>query len=242
MKQETSIIFEELKALTNDEKRAVLTRFFKTAEGQYGAGDRFLGVTVPQLRTVARAHRDAGTGVLEQLMTSPWHEMRMCGLSILTLQADALDRRISKGDVQAAILRKDLFDFYLSHTDRINNWDLVDLSAPTVIGRYLIDKPRDVLYRLAESPLLWDNRIAMVATLALIRAGQTDDTYRLALRLMHHPHDLMHKTVGWMLREAGKRDMRHLCTFVNEHSGDMPRTTLRYAIERFDADTRKTLM
>ena len=242
MKLETKQIFEELKAFANDEKRTVLTCFFKTAEGQYGAGDRFLGVTVPQIRVVARAHRDADTDVPEQLLASPWHEMRMCGLIILTLQADALDRRISKGDAQATAIRQGLIDCYLSHTDRINNWDLVDLSAPTVIGRYLINKPRDVLYRLADSPRLWDNRIAMVSTLALIRAGQLEDTYQLAVRFMHHPHDLMHKAVGWMLREAGKRDTQRLYTFVKAHRGDMPRTMLRYAIERFDADTKKQLM
>ena len=242
MKQEANTIFEELKALANEEKRTVLSRFFKTAEGQYGAGDRFLGITVPLVRTVAKAHRNADHETIGQLIASPWHEVRLCGLLILTLQADALDRLTGKGDAATAVLRKALFDFYLSHTDRINNWDLVDLSAPTVVGRYLTNKPRDILYRLAESPLLWDNRIAMVATYALIRDGQTEDTYRLALKLMHHPHDLMHKAVGWMLREAGKRDMQRLYTFIDEHRSDMPRTTLRYAIERFDVNTRQELM
>ena len=127
-------------------------------------------------------------------------------------------------------------------TARINNWDLVDLSAPQIVGGYLLDKPRDILYRLAESPLLWDNRIAMVATAAFIRRGDLEDTYQLAVKMMGHPHDLMHKAIGWMLREAGKKDAERLYDFVEAHRREMPRTMLRYAIEKFDQPTRQWLM
>jgi 3-methyladenine DNA glycosylase AlkD len=135
-----------------------------------------------------------------------------------------------------------MFDFYLSHTKYINNWDLVDLTAPVVVGEYLANKQRDVLYRLAESDLLWDNRIAVVATLTFIRNNDLDDIYQLAIKLMNHPHDLMHKAIGWMLREAGKRDEQRLFDFVDTHRDVMPRTMLRYAIEKFPEDKRKYLM
>lgn len=155
--------------------------------------------------------------------------MRECGLFILTLQCR---KEVSR----------EVFDFYLSMTARINNWDLVDLSAPQIVGGYLLDKPRDILYRLAESPLLWDNRIAMVATAAFIRRGDLEDTYQLAVKMMGHPHDLMHKAIGWMLREAGKKDAERLYDFVEAHRREMPRTLLRYAIEKFDQPTRQWLM
>ena len=135
-----------------------------------------------------------------------------------------------------------IFETYLANTGRINNWDLVDLSAPQVVGNYLKDKPRDVLYRLADSPLLWDNRIAIVSTYAFIKDGDLDDTYRLALRLIGHRHELMHKAVGWMLREAGKRDFARLRDFVYEYYAKMPRTMLRYAIEKFPEDERKRIL
>jgi 3-methyladenine DNA glycosylase AlkD len=131
----------------------------------------------------------------------------------------------------------------MSHTNRINNWDLVDLSAPAIVGGYLLDKPRDILYKLAESNCLWDNRIAIVSTFAFIKQKDSDDTYRLALKMMNHKHDLMHKAIGWMLRESGKRDdARRLFTFVDEHRHVMPRTMLRYAIEKFSDSERMYLM
>ena len=139
--------------------------------------------------------------------------------------------------------RKTLFDFYMSHTNRINNWDLVDLSAPTIVGGYLLDKPRDILYKLAESNCLWVNRIAIVSTFAFIKQKDSDDTYRLALKMMNHKHDLMHKAIGWMLRESGKRDdARRLFTFIDDHRHVMPRTMLRYAIEKFSDSERMYLM
>lgn len=226
------IITNELQTLGSTEKAAHLSRFFKTGKGQYGENDRFLGVTVPETRRVAKAHAGVDMADLQQLIQSEWHEVRLCALFILTIQ-------FNKGDEPT---RTELVDFYLSNTQHINNWDLVDLAAWETIGTYLLDKPRNLLYRLAESPLLWDNRIAMVSTYAFIRQGQLDDTFALAEKMMGHKHDLMHKAIGWMLREAGKRDEKRLIDFVENHRLVMPRTMLRYAIEKLSATQRKHLM
>lgn len=222
-------IYEALSSRSDEEKKIVLPRFFKTGKGQYGEGDMFLGVTVPNIREVAIQFKDVGLDVVKELMRSQWHEMRMCALMILVNN--------SKKEVT-----KEVFDFYLSQTRYINNWDLVDLSAPQIVGQYLLNKNRDVLYQMAESDLLWDNRIAIVSTLTFIRNNDLDDTYMLSLKMMFHKHDLMHKAIGWMLREAGKRDTERLYNFVSCHKTDMPRTMLRYAIEKFDVETRKYLM
>ena len=229
MTQQVNDIYEALLALYSEEKRLILPRFFKTGKGEYGEGDRFIGVVVPNIRLVAKEFKDASFTTVKELLASPWHEMRLCGLLILVQQ--------SRKEVS-----REVFDFYLSMTARINNWDLVDLSAPQIVGGYLLDKPRDILYRLAESPLLWDNRIAMVATAAFIRRGDLEDTYQLAVKMMGHPHDLMHKAIGWMLREAGKKDSERLYDYVEAHRLEMPRTMLRYAIEKFDQPTRQWLM
>jgi 3-methyladenine DNA glycosylase AlkD len=225
----TNQIYNALLALSDEEKKIVLPRFFKTGKGQYGEGDKFLGVTVPNIREVAKEFKDANFDVIKELIHSPWHEMRMCALLILVNN--------SKKEVT-----KDTFDFYLSQTKHINNWDLVDLSAPQIVGQFLLNKDRDILYKLAESDLLWDNRIAIVSTLTFIRNNDLDDTYRLSLKMMYHKHDLMHKAIGWMLREAGKRDAKRLYNFVMEYKDIMPRTMLRYSIEKFDTETRKELM
>lgn len=222
-------IYNALSARSDDEKKIVLPRFFKTGKGQYGEGDMFLGVTVPNIREVAKEFKDANLETIEKMIHSPWHEMRMCALLILVNN--------SKKNVT-----KESFDFYLSKTQHINNWDLVDLSAPQIVGRYLLDKNRDILYKLAESDLLWDNRIAIVSTLTFIRNNDLDDTYNLSLKMIRHKHDLMHKAIGWMLREAGKRDTKRLYNFVMEHKSVMPRTMLRYSIEKFDKETRQELM
>ena len=225
----TTKIHDALVARSDEEKKIVLPRFFKTGKGQYGEGDMFLGVTVPNIREVAEEFKDVNFNVIEELIHSPWHEMRMCALLILVNN--------SQKEVT-----KETFDFYLSQTKYINNWDLVDLSAPQIVGKYLLDKDRDILYKLTESDLLWDNRIAIVSTLTFIRNNDLDDTYKLSLKMMHHRHDLMHKSIGRMLREAGKRDTKRLYDFVQEHKAIMPRTMLRYSIEKFDKETRKELM
>ncbi len=227
------MIENELRQLATDEKRIVLQRFFKTAPGQYGEGDRFLGVTVPLTRIVAKKHSAMPLNEIIELLQSEWHEVRLCALLMMC-------KRFKKGD---SATRKDIFNYYIENTERINNWDLVDLSAPTIVGGYLMDKPRDLLYRMTESELLWDNRIAIVATLTFIKHKDSDDTYRLALKMMNHKHDLMHKAIGWMLRESGKRDDdRRLFNFVDEYRKRMPRTMLRYAIEKFTDEERKYLM
>lgn len=225
----TNKIFDALVARSDEEKKIVLPRFFKTGKGQYGEGDKFLGVTVPNIREVAKEYKDVSIDILKELIHSPWHEMRMCALLILVIN--------SKKNVT-----KETFDFYLSQSKYINNWDLVDLSAPQIVGQYLLDKERDTLYNLTESELLWDNRIAIVSTLTFIRSNDLDDTYKLSLKMMNHKHDLMHKSIGWMLREAGKRDEKRLYDFVMEHKSIMPRTMLRYSIEKFAPDIRKELM
>ena len=225
-------IMASLRALGNEEKSRHLSGFFKTGEGQYGYGDKFLGLPVPLTRGVAKRHKDAPLGVAEELLHSEWHEARLCALLILVEKM----KRAKADDAKLIV------DMYLANTAHINNWDLVDLSAPYVVGKYLLDKPRNVLYGLASSPLLWDNRIAMVSTYAFIKSNELDDTFSLAVLLLGHKHDLMHKAVGWMLREAGKRDMARLRAFVDGHWHEMPRTMLRYAIEKYPEDERQSVL
>ena len=232
MKQLTKTITNKLQALSNAEKREIFPRFFKAGKGEYGEGDRFLGVTVPNIRAIAKLHKDISIEEIRELIQSEWHEVRLCALIIM----------VEKSKKKDEALCKELFNLYLSQTKRINNWDLVDLSCRFIIGEYLLDKSRDILYQLAQSPLLWDNRIAIVSTYAFIRKGQLEDTYVLSDIMMHHPHDLMHKAIGWMLREAGKRNPERLYDYVMSHRADMPRTMLRYAIEKFSPKERAILM
>lgn len=227
-----NIIIDELLLLSTDEKRNILPRFFKTGKGEYGDGDKFLEVSVPDVRKVAKNHKNATINELTEMMQSEWHEVRLCSLLIMV-------EKFKKTNDEG---RKKIVDFYLSVTNRINNWDLVDLSCPTVIGEYLLNRSHDLLYRLAESSLLWENRIAIVSTIIFIRHGQLDDTFNLSTKMMNHPHDLMHKAIGWMLREAGKRDEARLYNYVKTYRLEMPRTMLRYAIEKFDKNVRAELM
>ncbi|UEA98905.1 DNA alkylation repair protein [Prevotella melaninogenica] len=232
MKQLTKTITNKLQALSDAEKREIFPKFFKAGKGEYGEGDRFLGVTVPNIRAIAKLHKDISIEEIRELIQSEWHEVRLCALIIM----------VEKSKKKDEALRKELFNLYLSQTKRINNWDLVDLSCRFIIGEYLLDKSRDILYQLAQSPLLWDNRIAIVSTYAFIRKGQLEDTYALSDLMMQHPHDLMHKAIGWMLREAGKRNPERLYDYVMRHRADMPRTMLRYAIEKFSPEERSILM
>ena len=232
MKQLTKTITNKLQALSDAEKREIFPKFFKAGKGEYGEGDRFLGVTVPNIRAIAKLHKDISIEEIRELIRSEWHEVRLCALIIM----------VEKSKKKDEALRKELFNLYLSQTKRINNWDLVDLSCRFIIGEYLLDKSRDILYQLAQSSLLWDNRIAIVSTYAFIRKGQLEDTYALSDLMMQHPHDLMHKAIGWMLREAGKRNPERLYDYVMSHRADMPRTMLRYAIEKFSPKERAILM
>lgn len=230
--QRAEDIQHELEQYIDPVKREYLPRFFKTGKGQYGEGDKFLGVVVPNTRIVAKRHKDAPFEVMAALLQSEWHECRLCALLMLV-------ERFKKSDEKG---KKVIYDFYLTQTARINNWDLVDLSAPGIVGEYLKDKPRQDLYRLADSPLLWDQRIAVVSTYTLIRNHDFIDILSLSERLLHHKHDLMHKAVGWMLREMGKRDKDLLVQFLEKHCTVMPRTMLRYAIEKFSEEERREFM
>ena len=224
-----SRIIKELRAYSDDEKKAVLPRFFKTGKGEYGEGDKFLGVIVPNTRKVAKNHKDSPYIVIEMLLESEWHECRLCALLML------IEKYRKEPD--------EAVHFYLTHTKGINNWDLVDLSAPYILGDFLKEKTdRNVLYDLAGSVVMWERRIAVVSTLMLIRDGQLDDTFRLAEMLFDSRHDLMQKSIGWMLREAGKRDEERLVRFLENHRHEMPRTMLRYAIEKFPEPERREFM
>ena len=229
MARDYSGLVRELRDASNVEKKAALQRFFKTGKGEYGEGDMFLGVIVPETRKVAKAFKAVSYEVIEALLESEWHECRLCALLILI-------EKYKKAPEEAV-------QFYLSHLKGINNWDLVDLSAPYILGDFLAGHPdHSVLYDLAQSPVMWEQRIAVVSTLMLIRHGHFNDTIELAGMFLDTRHDLMQKAVGWMLREVGKRDKPLLVSFLNSHKAVLPRTTLRYAIERFDAEERKGFM
>lgn len=225
-------IQKELETYIDPVKREYLPRFFKTGKGQYGEGDKFLGVVVPHTRLVARKYKDEPFEVMAELLQSEWHECRLCALLMMV-------ERFKKCDETG---RKEIYQFYLSQTERINNWDLVDLSAPYIVGEFLKDKSRGDLYRLAESSLLWEQRIAVVATATLIRNNDFIDILRLSKRLLNHEHDLMRKAVGWMLREMGKRNKDLLVQFLDRFHKEMPRTMLRYSIEKMTGEERKHYM
>lgn len=219
-------IIRDLRQHSNEEKKEVLQSFFKTGKGEYGEGDKFLGIVVPENRKIAKQYSEVSYEALEWLLESELHEVRLCALLILIQKY----RRSPEEVVQ----------FYISHTKGINNWDLVDLSAPYIIGNYLVSRDdRNVLYKLAESANLWEQRIAVVSTLMLIRNGQYADTISLAEKLIDTKHDLMQKAIGWMLREVGKRDEHLLVGFLEANRSRMPRTMLRYAIEKFDPQRRQ---
>lgn len=222
-------IERRLRALANPQRSPILQRFFKTGPGEYGHGDQFLGLTTPQVRAVAREARNASLPELESLLDSRWHEARFLALVVLVDRYARADER-----TRAAIAR-----LYLRRTDRVNSWDLVDTSAPGILGMHLLSRPRSVLRRLARSTSLWERRMAMVATLTFIRHGDYADTLDLAARLLGDGHDLIHKAVGWMLREVGKRDGDTLRRFLDRHAATMPRTTLRYATEQFVPEDRQ---
>ena len=226
-------VVKEIQALSNRGRAHDLQKFFQTAPGQYGEGDIFLGLTVPQVRTVAKEYKAISPDEIDLLVRSKFHEVRLCGLVILTLQYKAAKERKTK---------KKLFDLYMkAMTDGyINNWDLVDVTAP-IIGEYLIDSddPYVLLYKLAKSKSLWQRRVSMVFTFAFIRSGDIEPTFEMAEKLLHDKHDLIHKAVGWALREAGKLNGIALRNFLAAHSHEMPRTMLRYSIEKFSERERK---
>ena len=220
---------QRLHRLASPADAKFLQRYFKTAPGEYGAGDRFIGVRVPALRLLAREFRALPPPAAAKLLQSPIHEERLLALLILT---DAYERADESG--RAAIYR-----LYLKNLARVNNWDLVDCSAPRIVGRHLKERPRKILFRLARSKTLWNRRVAVLATFYFIRQDDFGDSLRLAELLLDDGHDLMHKAVGWMLREMGKRDVAELKKFLRKHAARMPRTMLRYAIEKLSGRERQ---
>ena len=218
----------ELKKASSPEQAELLQRFFRTAKGEYGEGDIFLGIKVPVQRSIVKQYT-LTIPEIQQLLKSRIHEHRMCALfSLIEMYKKANPENKTK-----------IFSFYMKNYKNINNWDLVDLSAPNIAGNYLLDKPKKILYKFAESDNLWKKRIAIVSTYAFIRENQLKDTYNIAMLLLKDKHDLIHKAVGWMLREAGKRDTSALESFIKKHCRTMPRTMLRYAIEKFPEEKRR---
>lgn len=220
---------ESLRKLATPERAKNSAWFFKTGPGQYGEGDAFIGVTIPDTRKVAKKFQHLPLPKLKTLLSSSIHEERMLAIFILVLQFNKADEK----------QRTVLVDFYLANLSGINNWDLVDSSSYSILGVWLLDKNRAVLYKFAKSKNIWKRRIAIVSTMTFIRNGQLDDTFKIAELLLNDEHDLIQKAVGWLLREAGKKDERRLKKFLDKYHKTMPRTMLRYAIERFDESTRK---
>ena len=218
---------------SNPKKSAGVERFFKTTKGQYGAGDIFVGATVPEQRIIAKKFKDLPLLEVEALLNQKIHEFRLTALLILSIQFE-------KGTLDD---QKKIYNLYMKNIDNVNNWDLVDQSAPKILGEYLSKRPKkelcDVLTKLSDSNNLWHNRIAILATYPILKAGNFTHIKVLAKKLMNHPHDLIHKAIGWMLREVGKKDEKALTDFLDEYGTKMPRIMLRYSIEKFSEKKRK---
>ncbi len=225
-------IKKELQKRRNKEQALNLARFFKTGKGQYGEGDIFLGIKVPVQREVSKMFIDASLAEIQELLNDEIHECRMTGLFVLIQKYKKAENK------------KEIFDFYLRNTKRINNWDLVDLSAPNIVGDFLLDKKkeREVLYSLAKSKNIWERRIAILSTFTFLREKQFKDSLEISKMLLKDEHDLIHKGVGWMLRELGKRDKTMEIFFLEKYSKLMPRTMLRYAIEKLSPKERASFM
>jgi len=221
----------ELMSAASLNKAYILGRFFKTGPGQYGEGDKFLGINVPVTRALARKYYEAKDKLVEELLANPYHEVRLLGVLIIVHRYEQ-----AKTDKD----REEVVKYYLLHRQALNNWDLVDLSVYKVWGDYLWRHPdkRKLLYRFAQSKQLWERRMAVVATMALIKKGEFKEILDLSLLLLNDKEDLMHKAVGWMLREVGKKDVKVLCSFLDEQAPSLPRTALRYAIERLPEKKR----
>jgi 3-methyladenine DNA glycosylase AlkD len=222
-------IKEDLLKLQNPGKAKNLSRFFKTGKGEYGEGDQFLGITVPEIRLVAKKYPNCSLQSLQALLLSKIHEYRLTALIILVNEYQKAEQAF----------RREIFDFYLRNTKHINNWDLVDLSSHEIIGNYLLDKDRAILFKLAKSNNLWEKRIAIISTFELIKNNQFQESFKIAEILLNDNHDLIHKAVGWMLREIGKRSLETEDKFLEKYAKIMPRICLRYAIEKFPEEKRK---
>ena len=222
-------IKRDLSKLSDPNRAKKLTGFFKTGKGQYGEGDLFLGIPVPEQRKVANKYNDLSLNDLQELLNSKIHEHRFTALVIL----------ISKYREAEKAGKEEIYSFYLKNTENINNWDLVDLSAPRIVGDYLVNKERSILYKLAKSNSLWERRISILSTFIFIVKNDFEDALNISELLLHDKHDLIHKAVGWALREIGKRDQNVEERFLTKYCLQMPRTMLRYAIEKFDEKKRK---
>ena len=242
-------LLQEITARADASQVEGLSRFFKTGLGQYGEGDKFLGIKVPVTREVVKAcWRETTMQDLEECIASEYHEVRLAALlALVEIFAHAKRFPVKPGmtkttscPARPGVSQQDCVDFYLAHTDRINNWDLVDLSCYPLLGEWLLDKDRTLLYDLARSgKTLWEQRIGMVSTMTFVRHAQLEDTFAIADILLHHPHNLIHKAVGWLLREAGKKDKAALVAYLQPRYQGMPRTMLRYAIEKFPEAERQ---
>ncbi len=221
---------KELNKLANQEKAKIMQRFFKTGKGQYGEGDIFIGLKVPEQREIAKKYINLNLNEIEKLLKSEIHEYRLTALLILTYQFPESKQK------------EKIINFYLKNTKYINNWDLVDLSADKILGEYLINKNKDILYKLAKSNNLWEKRTAIISCFNFIKNNQFDDALKISEILLNDEHDLIHKAVGWMLREIGKRNIKEEEVFLKKHYKQMPRTMLRYSIERFPDKKRKFYM
>lgn len=225
---------EKIKTLQSDEELAKIQRYFKSGEGQYGHGDKFMGVKMGQLFTLAKEFEGMPIGEIEKLLESTIHEIRAGAVSIM--DKESRSKKITDSR------RKEFFDLYMKRHDRINNWDLVDLGCLYMTGSYLFDKPRAVLYKLAKSKNIWERRTAILSTCYFIRKNDLDDTFKIAEILVDDKEDLVHKATGWMLRFAGDKDPKRLLSFLDKYAATMPRTLLRYAIEKFEAKKREHYM
>lgn len=225
-------IVSDLKRLANKNKAKIMSGFFKTKKGEYGEGDIFLGITVPDQRRIAKRYKESSFDDVKKLLANKIHEYRLTGLLILVEKFNESD------DLQ----RKDIIDLYLDNIKHVNNWDLVDLSADKILGAYLQDKDKSILKKMAVSKSLWERRIAIVSTFAFIKQQRFDDTLKISKLLISDKEDLIHKAVGWMLREVGKRDKEKEISFLKKHYAKMPRTMLRYSIERFSESEKKFFM
>ena len=230
--QTSSDVIKELSKYADPDKASFFPKFFRTGKGEYGEGDKFIGVTVPNQRKLAKKFRDIDFKELRKLIKSPIHEHRLVSLLILVLKYERGDYK----DKEKTVV------FYLDNLNGVNNWDLVDSSAHKILGPWLLDKDRGMLYEYARSGHLWLQRISIITTLHFIKNNQLDDTYRISEILLGHEHDLIHKAVGWMLREAGKKDKNRLIKFLENHYSAIPRTTLRYSIEKFNKERRKKML
>ncbi len=230
MKSEISKIKKDLRQVASIEKAQILRRFFKTGQGQYGEGDQFLGIVVPEIRRLVKKYREASREDILTLLHSAFHEERLWALLVLVDQFE-------RGDEKT---QKDIFEIYWQNTKFINNWDLVDLTADKIAGAYLKNRDRKILLELAESKILWERRIAILATFHFTKNGECEWTLKIAKKLLGDEQDLIHKAVGWMLREVGKRCSEKVeCDFLDQHALKMSRTMLRYAIEKFEEKKRK---